>query len=236
MARNGHSSLPWRHRLLDRSWELEMGCQNCCSRLLGPSSAAVSSAAVASNGSNGSVEPGPEPQLAREMATRHEAAKCSPRATASKSTRQRLRLRTPLAKFAPRNIMGMNMKLHEGSELTSSVGETSLKEESCEHGEPQHEQPRRAKETPCNRADRSIQRHRGKAERAPKTNARKAKQARRASRARAAEAFKRSHNERHRHNIPQRATEKETPPNLRLQMVPMVTFVHGWTMSPSPTH
>ena len=47
------------------------------------------------------------------------------------------------------------MKLHEGSELTSSVGETGLKEESCERGGPQHEQPRRAKETPCNRADRS---------------------------------------------------------------------------------
>ena len=132
-----------------------MGCQNCRSRLLGPSSAAVASAAVASNGSNGSVEAGPEPQLARDMTTRHEAAKCSPRATASKSTRQRLRLRTPLAKFAPRNIMGMNVKLHEGSELTSSVGETGLKDESCEKGEPQHEQPRRAKETPCNRADRS---------------------------------------------------------------------------------
>ena len=49
----------------------------------------------------------------------------------------------------------MNMKLHEASELTSSVGETGLKDESCEQGEPQHEQPRRAKETPCNRADRS---------------------------------------------------------------------------------
>ena len=47
------------------------------------------------------------------------------------------------------------MKLHEASELTSSVGETGLKDESCEQGEPQHEQPRRAKETPCNRADRS---------------------------------------------------------------------------------
>ena len=84
--------------------------------------------------------------------------------------------------------------------------------------------------------DRTNHRHRGKAERAAKTSARRAKQARRARRARAAEAFKRSHNERHRHNIPKRATEKETPPNLRLLMVPMLTFVHGWTMSPSPTH
>ena len=57
-------------------------------------------------------------------------------------------------------LMGMNMKLHEASELTSSVGETGLKDESCEQGGLQHEQPRRAKRDALQRS-RNIDRTRG---------------------------------------------------------------------------